>query len=46
MFQGKPVVKDIPTDVSELIANYILERKTVAATVDGNWEVITSSAPS
>ncbi|MEF3303564.1 bifunctional metallophosphatase/5'-nucleotidase [Paenibacillus sp. GYB003] len=40
MFQGKPVVKDIPTDVSELIANYILERKTVVATVDGNWEVI------
>ncbi|MDF2714969.1 MAG: 2, 3-cyclic nucleotide 2-phosphodiesterase [Paenibacillus sp.] len=46
MFHGKPVVKDIPTDVSELIANYIMERKTVAATVDGNWEVIASSAPS
>nr|WP_281272167.1 bifunctional UDP-sugar hydrolase/5'-nucleotidase [Paenibacillus flagellatus] len=45
MFQGKPVVKDIPTDVSELLANYILERKTVAATVDGNWEVIVGGAP-
>jgi 2',3'-cyclic-nucleotide 2'-phosphodiesterase/3'-nucleotidase len=41
MFQGKTVVRDIPTDVSELIANYILERKTVTATIDGNWEVIT-----
>ncbi|WP_420818454.1 bifunctional metallophosphatase/5'-nucleotidase [Paenibacillus ginsengarvi] len=41
MFHGKPVIKDIPTDVSELIANYILERKTVVASFDGNWEVVT-----
>jgi 2',3'-cyclic-nucleotide 2'-phosphodiesterase / 3'-nucleotidase len=40
MFQNKPVVKDIPTDVSELIANYILERGTIEATVNGNWKVI------
>ena len=40
MFQNKPVIKDIPTDVSELIANYILERGTIQATVDGNWRVI------
>lgn len=40
MFQSKPVVKDIPTDVSELIANYILARGTVAAAVDGNWRVV------
>jgi 2',3'-cyclic-nucleotide 2'-phosphodiesterase / 3'-nucleotidase len=40
MFQNKPVVKDIPTDVSELIANYILERGTIEATVNGNWRVI------
>ncbi|MGQ0421637.1 hypothetical protein ACT4US_24790, partial [Bacillus sp. HC-Mk] len=31
MFQNKPVVKDIPTDMSELIANYILEHKTIEA---------------
>lgn len=42
MFQGKPVVKDIPTDISELLANYIMERKTVKATVNGNWRVVTS----
>lgn len=40
MFQGKEVVRDVPTDVSELIANYILERGTIEATVDHNWEVI------
>lgn len=40
MFQNKPVVKDIPTDVSELIANYILERGTIEAAVNGNWRVI------
>jgi 2',3'-cyclic-nucleotide 2'-phosphodiesterase/3'-nucleotidase len=41
MFQGKPVVKDIPTDVSELLASYIMERGTIEATLNHNWEVIT-----
>lgn len=41
MFQGKPVVADIPTDVSELIANYILQKGTIDAGCDGNWEVVT-----
>jgi 2',3'-cyclic-nucleotide 2'-phosphodiesterase/3'-nucleotidase len=40
MFQDKPVIKDIPTDVSELLAGYIMERGTIEATVNGNWEVI------
>ncbi len=40
MFQNKPVVKDIPTDVSELIANYILERKVIDASVNNNWSII------
>ncbi|MFC0213946.1 bifunctional metallophosphatase/5'-nucleotidase [Paenibacillus chartarius] len=40
MYQGKPVVKDIPTDVAELLANYIMEKKVIEATVNGNWEVI------
>ncbi|QAA30237.1 bifunctional metallophosphatase/5'-nucleotidase [Clostridium manihotivorum] len=40
MFKDKPLVKDIPTDVSELIANYILERKVIDATVNNNWKVI------
>jgi len=40
MFKGKPVLKDIPIDMAELIANYILKRKTIKATVDKNWKVI------
>lgn len=40
MFKGKPVVKDIPTDVSELMANYILERGTVEAALNRNWRAV------
>lgn len=40
MFQGKEVVQDIPLDVSELLANYILERKVIDATVNHNWKVV------
>ncbi|MBC8059883.1 MAG: 5'-nucleotidase C-terminal domain-containing protein [Clostridiaceae bacterium] len=40
MFKGKPLLKDIPIDMAELIANYILERKTIKATVNDNWKVI------
>ena len=40
MFKGKPVVKDINIDMAELIANYIMEKGTIEAAVDNNWEVI------
>ncbi|WP_085522560.1 bifunctional metallophosphatase/5'-nucleotidase [Tuberibacillus sp. Marseille-P3662] len=40
MYKDKPVIKDIQTDMSELIANYILRHKEIEATVDGNWKVI------
>jgi 2',3'-cyclic-nucleotide 2'-phosphodiesterase/3'-nucleotidase len=40
MFQGKPVVKDIPTDVAELLASYIMERGTIEAACNDNWEVV------
>lgn len=40
MFQNKPVIKDMTIDVSELIANYILERGFIEATVNNNWKVI------
>ncbi|WP_077623558.1 bifunctional metallophosphatase/5'-nucleotidase [Sediminibacillus massiliensis] len=39
MYRGKPLIKDIPIDMTELIANYILERKTIEASCDGNWHV-------
>jgi 2',3'-cyclic-nucleotide 2'-phosphodiesterase / 3'-nucleotidase len=40
MYKGRPIVKDIPIDVSELIANYILEHKVIEATVNHNWKVV------
>lgn len=40
MYKGKPVLKDIQIDVSELIANEILEKKVIKATVNHNWKVI------
>nr|WP_279615913.1 bifunctional UDP-sugar hydrolase/5'-nucleotidase [Paenibacillus pectinilyticus] len=40
MFQDKPVIKDIPTDVAELLAGYIMERGTIEASVNKNWKVI------
>ncbi|WP_268893703.1 bifunctional metallophosphatase/5'-nucleotidase [Paenibacillus puerhi] len=40
MFRGKPIVKDIPTDMAELLASYIMERGTIESTLDRNWEVI------
>ncbi|WP_248510527.1 bifunctional UDP-sugar hydrolase/5'-nucleotidase, partial [Sporosarcina sp. NCCP-2222] len=40
MYQNKPVVQEVPIDVSELLANYFLKHKTVTATCDHNWKVI------
>ncbi|MDM5155815.1 bifunctional UDP-sugar hydrolase/5'-nucleotidase [Bacillus sp. DX1.1] len=40
MYQNKPIIKDIPIDMSELIANYILDRGTIEATTNQNWHVI------
>lgn len=40
MYQNKPVIKDIPIDMSELITNYILKHKTIEATINHNWKVI------
>ncbi|MFD3445401.1 bifunctional metallophosphatase/5'-nucleotidase [Microbacteriaceae bacterium 4G12] len=41
MYQNKPVIKEIPMDMSELLTSYILERGTIEATVNHNWKVIT-----
>ncbi|MGP7819172.1 bifunctional metallophosphatase/5'-nucleotidase [Niallia sp. 01092] len=40
MFQNKSVVREVQMDMSELIANYIRERKIVTATCNHNWKVI------
>ncbi len=39
MFKGKKVTRDIMVEVSELMADYILENSTIEATVDNNWHV-------
>ncbi|MDR7073931.1 bifunctional metallophosphatase/5'-nucleotidase [Fictibacillus barbaricus] len=44
MFKGKPVIKDLSTDVSELMANYLLKRGKIQATCDDNWKVIVPSS--
>ncbi|HPE68396.1 MAG TPA: bifunctional UDP-sugar hydrolase/5'-nucleotidase [Thermotogota bacterium] len=40
MFQGKPMVKEIMMEVSELMGNYILEYGTIDAQIDENWTVV------
>lgn len=40
MFAGKPVVREVNVEVSELITNYIREHGTVQAETDGNWKVV------
>lgn len=38
MFKGKPVVREVMMEVSELISDYILENKEIDIKIDNNWE--------
>ncbi|MCE5172135.1 bifunctional metallophosphatase/5'-nucleotidase [Paenibacillus profundus] len=40
MFSGKPVVRHIPIDTADLIADYMMKQGTITATVNHNWKVI------
>ncbi|SFX13200.1 2',3'-cyclic-nucleotide 2'-phosphodiesterase / 3'-nucleotidase [Thermoactinomyces sp. DSM 45891] len=40
MFQNKPVVREIPTEVSELLADYFQQKGTIRATLNHNWKVV------
>ena len=40
MFQNKSAIKEIQTDMTELIADYFLKRKTAYVDNDKNWQVI------
>jgi 2',3'-cyclic-nucleotide 2'-phosphodiesterase/3'-nucleotidase len=40
MYRNRPVVKEIMIDMSELIADYIVEHGTIESTCDGNWRVV------
>lgn len=39
MYKGKPVIKEIAIDMTEIIANYLLKRGEIEATVNNNWKV-------
>lgn len=40
MFRGKPVVRELQTDMAELLADYIRAKRTITASVNHNWKVI------
>lgn len=40
MFKNKPVIKEILTDMTELLADYFLQRKIVYASCNDNWRVV------
>jgi 2',3'-cyclic-nucleotide 2'-phosphodiesterase/3'-nucleotidase len=40
MFKGRPILKEIQTDMTELIANELLEMKEITATCNNNWRVV------
>ncbi|MDG5473088.1 bifunctional UDP-sugar hydrolase/5'-nucleotidase [Jeotgalibacillus sp. ET6] len=44
MFKDKPVVKEILIDMAELLAEDLLEKKTIKAEVNNNFKVINSNA--
>ncbi|MEK3789343.1 bifunctional metallophosphatase/5'-nucleotidase [Paenibacillus sp. FSL K6-1230] len=43
MFRGKPVIKELQTDMAELLADYIRSKRTISTTVNHNWRVISKS---
>ncbi|MGG6313806.1 bifunctional metallophosphatase/5'-nucleotidase [Paenibacillus macerans] len=44
MYRGKPVIKEIQTDMAELVAEYIMKYGTIQASCDRNWRVIAQGA--
>lgn len=45
MYRGKPIVREVTVDMSELIAGYIREKGTIEASCNGNWRVFASTQP-
>ena len=40
MFKNKKIIKEIQTDMAELLANYFLKHKKIKATCNENWKII------
>nr|WP_233167586.1 bifunctional metallophosphatase/5'-nucleotidase [Paenibacillus roseus] len=42
MYKGKPVVKEILTDMADLVADYVTRHGMVTAVCDHNWQIVLS----
>lgn len=40
MLMNKPVVREVPTDMTEILADYILKHQVIHAVCDHNWKVV------
>ena len=40
MMQGKPVVREVPTDMTEILADYIRRAEVIRAACNHNWSVV------
>ncbi|MBW7477243.1 bifunctional metallophosphatase/5'-nucleotidase [Paenibacillus oenotherae] len=40
MYKGKPIIQEIDIDMSELVADYIIQRGTIHAAASNHWRVI------
>ncbi|UNK19256.1 bifunctional metallophosphatase/5'-nucleotidase [Paenibacillus sp. N3/727] len=40
MYNGKPVIREIQIDMSDLVTDYIVKQGTITATCNSNWRVI------
>lgn len=40
MLKGKPVVREIPTDMTEILTEYIREHGVISSVCNDNWKVI------
>lgn len=40
MLRNKPIIREITVDMTEIIANYLMQRGTIQAEVNNNWKVI------
>jgi len=46
MFRGKPVVRDIQTDMVELLSDYVRKHRHIPAACNDNWKVYNSNTNS
>lgn len=44
MFRGRPVIKDIPRDVAEIMADTLAKQKVIKARTNHNWKLINGSS--